>query len=1706
MIRWKQQVVRISAMTACFAALVPASMRAQGLPVVVNTATVAYVDGGTGQPASFPSLPVQTLVQSAPSGPPEIHFFQDATFTSMVGSTDLGSPLFIEAEASACNQNPLVVETINVIVTSTRTGDLETYVATETSANSGAFRILPNVPTRSASDFLVVQGNGFLETDTNDSITAEITDCGGARATATVLIDPGGIVFDSRTNLPVGGARVTLIDATTGLPAQVFQLDGVTSAPNSVVTLADGMYVFPLVRPGTYRLQIVPPPGYTAPSQVPASQLPPSRSIDRNGSFGNNFQVNLVTGAVLIDIPVDKVTDAGTGLFVQKEASRQTVEIGDLLDYSVRVKNVTGGLLSAVVVHDILPFGFAYLTGSARLDGARITDPTGGAGPGLDFDIGAVADQATVTLTYRVRVGPGALQGTGINRATAASTAPAVTSNVASAKVELRSGVFTDKGIIIGKVFADLNGNRVQDDGEPGIPGVRLFLEDGSYVITDSEGKYNFYGISARDHVLKVDETTLPVGAQLEVLNTRNARYAATQFVDLKRGELHKANFAIRPPSQDVLDQIKARRAKAEEGAVEIESNLREDLDREIVPDAVSDPRSLPASGVLGVGTRQYRGGDTSQLGENYQSVITEAPRIEAPVTSPGRYTNVLPEGTLNSGNSVLPSQSPVVNIPAVGLEQAVQGSAESGFGFVDLKDNDTLPAPQTTVRVQGVMGATFSLFVNGAEVPFNRIGTRATIADRKLEAWEFIGVDLRPGENKLEVVQRDAFGNEHGRKAITVIAPDKLGQIKITLPEREVSADGHTPARVMVRLLDSKGVPVSARTALTLEAAIGRWEVDDVDKKTPGTQVFIEGGQAEFDLIAPLDPGDSRIRVSSGMLEGSATLSFLPELRPMLAVGIVEGRINMNKLSRGDIVPTHSGDGFEDELRNFSIGDDNSKTTAVGRAAFYLKGKIKGNYLLTAAYDSEKDTSKTLFRDIQPDEFYPVYGDSSAKGFDAQSTGKLYVRIDNKKCYLLYGDFTTQTNSEVRSLGAYSRSLNGVQQHFENSRVSANAWAAYDSTKQIIEELPANGTSGPYQFRTSNGLRNSEKVEILVRDRNQPSVILKITQMVRFTDYEFEPFTGRILFRAPIPSLDENLNPISIRVTYEVDQGGDKFWVYGVDAQMKVTDRFEVGGSMVREENPLDHFALYSANATFDIGLKTFLIGEFAHSDDEITGSGNAVRVELRHQSDKLTARIFWSRADDHFYNPAALISSGRVEGGAQIAYKISDNVRALIQAVDTESTELGTRRGVQASIEYAFKNKLRLEIGGRYSTETSSPATNTSALTSGVTPNEVRSARIKLSAPLPWVDGGRIFGEYENDLVNTDRRLAAVGGDYQLDAKTRLYARYEFITSLGGPFELNSLQRQNNTIVGVESTYAKDAQFFNEYRARDAFSGRESEAALGLRNSWNLEEGLRLNTSFERISPLTGDGKTDSTAITGALEYTADPDWKATTRLELRGSDTTDSLLSTAGLASKINEDWTFLGKSLVYLVHGKQGTGDSTEARVQVGLAYRDTRTDVWNALGKYEFRIEKDNTLQSFELRRKVHIISLDGNYQPTPDLILSGHYAGKIAFEDSDGLSDIYSAQLVAGRVIYDINSRWDVGLNLSALFDTSGAIYYGIGPEIGCVLYDNLRVAVGYNIFGFSDRDLTAEEYTNPGVYLAVKWKFDESIFRKPSARKEETP
>ncbi len=89
--------------------------------------------------------------------------------------------------------------------------------------------------------------------------------------------------------------------------------------------------------------------------------------------------------------------------------------------------------------------------------------------------------------------------------------------------------------------FVDANGNGYQDEGERGIPSVRLATVKGELITTDEFGRYHIACAAVPDarigsnYVLKVDTATLPEGWVMTTENPRSIR--------LTRGKMGELNF-----------------------------------------------------------------------------------------------------------------------------------------------------------------------------------------------------------------------------------------------------------------------------------------------------------------------------------------------------------------------------------------------------------------------------------------------------------------------------------------------------------------------------------------------------------------------------------------------------------------------------------------------------------------------------------------------------------------------------------------------------------------------------------------------------------------------------------------------------------------------------------------------------------------------------------------------------------------------------------------------------------------------------------------------------------------------------------------------------------------------------------------------------------------------------------------------------------
>jgi hypothetical protein len=580
-----------------------------------------------------------------------------------------------------------------------------------------------------------------------------------------------------------------------------------------------------------------------------------------------------------------------------------------------------------------------------------------------------------------------------------------------------------------------------------------------------------------------------------------------------------------------------------------------------------------------------------------------------------------------------------------------------------------------------------------------------------------------------------------------------KVQTLQVEIATRNAPADGRTPVIVNLKLLDKQGSPVQGDVLVTIENSGGRVLLpgaetaqfgpasNDVDRNVPGTQFKITDGAGSFSLLAPDVPGDVKLRLTAGASSAEGVITFDPDLREMLAVGLIEGVIRLSKKDPSKFQQARSDDGFEQEINRFSRQFSEGKGRYAARTSVFLKGRISGKNLLTLAYDSDKETRARLLRDIKPEDFYPVYGDASVKTFDAQSSDRLYVRVDNQRNYLLYGDYSTASgfsqqtgagivaSGNLRQLGAYSRTLTGGRAHLENQLGFMNLFGARDTLKQVTEEYAANATRGPFALRNNTALENSEKVELIVRDKDARDRVIQVSTLERLVDYTFEPFSGRILLARPVGSFDAAGNPVSIRITYEVDQGGEAFWVGGLDGQLNLPwwdEAVTIGGSYVKDRNPLSPFQLASVNTGIRFGDRTRLIIEAAQSQNRlyslptVTGvsgrpvgsvfptrvagevsedlKGRAARAEFNHEGDSIQSKAWYLQSGATFSNSASGLTNGRKEGGLRAQTKVSDSLSLSGQLQRTQDRSTDAKRD-NATIGFTWKasDSVSLLAGAR-------------------------------------------------------------------------------------------------------------------------------------------------------------------------------------------------------------------------------------------------------------------------------------------------------------------------------------------------------------------------------------------------------------------------
>lgn len=316
---------------------------------------------------------------------------------------------------------------------------------------------------------------------------------------------------------------------------------------------------------------------------------------------------------------------------------------------------------------------------------------------------------------------------------------------------------------------------------------------------------------------------------------------------------------------------------------------------------------------------------------------------------------------------------------------------------------------------------------------------------------------------------------------------------------------------------------------------------------------------------------------------------------------------------------------------RGLALNGRTDSLLSDGRLAFYGKTKIDGKYLLTAQADTEerdlrdlfsgftKADAKDVFRRLDPNQYYPVYGDDSSTYRDVDTQGRFYVRVEWDKNQALWGNFATGFTGT--QYAQYVRSLYGAAVNWRaresnpwgEARTLVRAFASEAQTAPGHSEFIGTGGS-LYYLRHTDLLAGSDIVTLEVRNPTTGSVESR-TVLVRGTDYTINEIQGRILLTKPLAQLTGSNGTLTrdtpltgneqrLLVDYEwIPTGFDAGnLTAGARGKQWLGDHVAIGGTIVNEKQSGDNYSLKGVDLTLQAGRGTFL--KLEHSETQSTSA----------------------------------------------------------------------------------------------------------------------------------------------------------------------------------------------------------------------------------------------------------------------------------------------------------------------------------------------------------------------------------------------------------------------------------------------------------------------------------------------------------------------
>ena len=747
------------------------------------------------------------------------------------------------------------------------------------------------------------------------------------------------------------------------------------------------------------------------------------------------------------------------------------------------------------------------------------------------------------------------------------------------------------------------------------------------------------------------------------------------------------------------------------------------------------------------------------------------------------------------------------------------------------------------------------------------------------------------------------------------------------------------------------------------------------------------------------------------------------------------------------------------------------------GRLAFYLKGKIKGKYLLTAQLDTDhqeidqifnglnRKDPRSVFRRLDPEQYYPVYGDDSTLINDTDSQGKLYVRVDWDQSRALWGNFNSGVTGT--ELARFNRSLYGAQlKRRSNTRTAAgehktdiNLFAS--EAQSVARHNELRGTGGSlYYLSDQDIVVGSEKLSVEIRDRETGRVINR-EPLVEGRDYDVDHIQGRIILNQPLLTVGNRIAPSIIKDT---PLDGNEIWLvadyeyvpdafdadqatYGARGKHWLNDNLSIGGTWVLENREGTDREIRGVDATLFASKGTWLKAEYAETESaQTTGSftsddgglnfesfnsntdtataGSAYSVEARVD---IAERLNWIRdasAGAWVRKRDAGFSGGGYDNGTDTSdigiefnAELSDKLDLAGRATRSERTNVSSRDTTSVQVGYDVTERVSLaaelrRIAERDTLSASTGEGTLAAIQAAVDIND----RIGIYGALQ--NTIKADGNYQSNDLFTLGVDAELGRGVSLnaeasdgDAGNSLQGGLQYRINDRSSVYLNqnlSTDRtdnhRNTTTIGQRHRLGSGLSVFTEHQ----FTDEDQNAGLGHTFGFEVKPTTNtlLNASYQvaNLSSTTG-GTTDRDAVSFGYSYKHDKT-HASTRLEYRRdkSESVDSeqWLTANSLNFSQSPSLRWQGKlNLSRTDDNSDGDNNARFTEAGIGFAYRPVNNDRLNMLARLTHLYDLPPLSQASVMDERSLIGSLEFAWQVNR-LWEAG---GKVAYKESEVRAD-----------------------------------------------------------------------------------------------------